>query len=135
MKYIYFTATERCEIEVDEQFYDILHAMDKEEYNSDRKHSRRYPLSLSSTAYDGDWMADKTDILDELISSEDCEQFHKALSELTQGQQALVERVFIKNEKVVDVAQSLGVSQSAVSHQLQTIRKKLKNVFNSSSYF
>jgi len=135
MKYVYFTATERCEIEVDEQYYDILQAMDKEEYNSDRKHSRRYPLSLSSTDYDGDWIADGTDILGDLSAAEDREQFYLALSELTQDQQALVARVFIKNEKIMDVAQSLGVSQSAVSHQLQTIRKKLKKVFNSPSYF
>jgi len=54
MKYEYINATGKTEIEVDEHFFDILVALDREEYNADRKHSRRHPLSLEGVEYEGE---------------------------------------------------------------------------------
>jgi phage antirepressor YoqD-like protein len=59
MKYIYQNTTGTTEIEVDEQFHDLLVTMDREEFNSDRKHSRRYPISLENCEYEGEWFEDK----------------------------------------------------------------------------
>jgi len=128
MKYEYINATGKIEIEVDEQFYDILLALDREEFNSDRKHARRHPLSLEEMEYEGDWLSDGADILSDLIKSEDSERLHKALASLTSSQQALLERVYAKNEKIVDIARKMGVSQPAISQRLLTIIKILKRI-------
>ena len=126
MKYEYKTATGRHEIEVDEQFYDILFAMDMEEKNSDRKHSRRRPISLERADYEGEWFSDGTDILGGLIHSESFERLRAALAELTPEQHALIERIYIKNEKITDIAQAIGVSHVAIIDRLKRIQKKLK---------
>ena len=76
MKYTYVTATGKIEIEVNERLHNVLIALDKEEYNSNRKHNRRRPISLSSADFDGDWMASGIEILEDLIRLEDREQRH-----------------------------------------------------------
>jgi len=73
MKYTYITATGKIEIEVDEQLHEILIGLDNKERNSDRKHSRRNPISLESAVYEGEWFSDGADILGDLIRTEDIE--------------------------------------------------------------
>ena len=128
MKYEYITATGKSQIEVDERFHDILLAMDREDYNSDRKHSRRYPLSLSNAVFDGDWMADRTDILGELIRSEAREHLHRALATLTPEQQTLVTQVYMRNEKIIDIARRDGVSEAAIRDRLKKIYSRLRKI-------
>ena len=50
MKYQYQFNNETIIIEVDEKDYEVLLSLDKDEYNSNRKHIRRYPVSLDSSA-------------------------------------------------------------------------------------
>ena len=127
MKYEYKGATGNTEIEVDEQFFDILVSLDKEEFNSDRKHSRRNPLSLEDTEYEGEWFADGSDLLGDLIRAESNARLHAVLLRLTADQQTLVDRVYFKNEKIVDIARRDGVSHVAILDRLKRIHKKLKN--------
>ena len=128
MKYEYINATGKTEIEVDEHFFDILVSLDKEEFNSDRKHSRRNPLSLEETEYEGEWFSDGSDLLGDLIRAESNARLHDALLRLTADQQALVRRVYFKNEKIVDIADEQGVSQPAITQRLATAIKKLKKL-------
>jgi DNA-directed RNA polymerase specialized sigma24 family protein len=78
----------------------MLLALDKEEKNSNRKHRRRLPTSFESMDYQGQWFSAGIDLLDEMIQAEDREWLIAALAKLTQQQQALVERVYVKNEKI-----------------------------------
>jgi RNA polymerase sigma factor (sigma-70 family) len=128
MKYIYQNATGTTEIEVDEEYYDLLIAMDREEYNSDRKHSRRYPVSLEDCEYEGEWFADGTDILGDLIEKESYSRLRGALEQLTPEQQSLIERVYFRNETNVKIAAEQGVSEAAIRERLRWIYKKLKNI-------
>ena len=125
MKYQYTTAEGKIVIEVDEQLYNILVAMDKEEYNNDRKYHRHNPVSLESIDYDEKLKDGKVDVLGDLVHAEDRERLYMTLAQLTLDQQKLIERICINNEKIVDIAQSLGVSQPAISQRLMTVRKKL----------
>ena len=93
MKYKYINVTGANEIEVSEQFNDILTGMDNDEQNSNRKHSRRHPLSLESAEYEGDWFLDDADPLDILIKKEEIKRLHIALSILTDDQQKLVQQL------------------------------------------
>jgi len=128
MKYQYKTATGNHEIEVDEQFYDALIALDAKEKNSDRKHSRRRPVSLESMDYEGQWFSDGTDILGDLIQTENYERLHTALAELTSDQQELIEWMYVKNEKIVDITRSIGVSHVAIINRLSRVHEKLKKL-------
>jgi RNA polymerase sigma factor (sigma-70 family) len=126
MKYEYKTATGRQAIEVDERFYDILIELDADEKNSDRKHSRRWPVSLESAGYEGEWFSDGTDITDGLIQSESREQLHAALLRLTPEQQNLIEQVYFKGIAPSEMARSDGVTKSAVSMRLALAYKRIK---------
>ena len=82
MKYEYKHATGTTEIEVDEHFYDLLVTMDDEEKNSNRKHSRRYPISLENCEYEGEWFEDKNDLIEETEAAIRWEQASASLTEL-----------------------------------------------------
>ena len=125
MKYEYKTVTGKHEIEVDEQFYDILFAMDTEEFNSNRKHSRRWPISLENADYDGDWFEDGTDILGDLIEAESRAVLHRALAELPPSQAELI-RAIAAGISPAEYARKKGVSKAAVSQQLERARKNLE---------
>jgi len=129
MKYQYKTVEGKIVIEVDEQLFNILDAMDREERNADRRYNHHNPISLSSADYEGEWMKDETDILGDLVHAEDRERLCKTLAQLTHDQQKLIERIVRNNEKIVEIAQVLGVSHQAISQQLMTVRKKLKENF------
>ena len=128
MKYIYKTVSGYQEIEVNERQYNILDALDREERNADRKYYRHNPISLSNTEYEGAWMADGTDILGDLIDSEDREHLFSTLAQLTRDQQTLIEQIFINNVKIVDIARKLGVSPVAIQNRLNKIFARMKKI-------
>ena len=126
MKYQYKTATGNHEIEVDEQFYDALIALDAKEKNSDRKHSRRRPVSLESMDYEGQLFSDGTDILGDLIQMENYERLHTALAGLTPNQQALIKQIYFQGIAPSEIARRDGVNNSAISMRLALAHKKLE---------
>ena len=105
MKYEYKFRKETITVDIDESDYNILIALDHEEYNLNRKHDRRYPLSIE-VALDGSFeerdngrlrrrrtrivngavcdnpiAADDCDTLGDLISSKDHLCFVKNISQ------------------------------------------------------
>ena len=126
MKYEYRSVTGKYYIEVDERFNEIMMEMKKEEENADRRYGHHNPVSLESADYEGEWFSDGTDILGDLIQAESDVHFRSAIMELTPDQQELIRRVYIKSDKIVDIAHSLGVSQPAISARLMTIKNKIK---------
>jgi DNA-binding CsgD family transcriptional regulator len=123
MIYEYVTVTGKQMIEVDERFYDILFAMDQEEYNSNRKHSRHCPISLSNADYDGDWMEDGTNMLNDLIQAEDRERHNMVLAGLSPSQRELIKAI-AAGITPADYARQKNISKAAVSQHLKRIRKK-----------
>ena len=126
IKYTYQFNNENITVEIEQTDYDILVALDSEEYNSNRKHSRRYPVSLDNTDYEGNWFADDTDILRDLIHKSERERVLAAVDKLKPAQRDLVRAVFFNGVSVNDYAAHEGVDHSAVSHRLKTTYKKLK---------
>lgn len=126
MKYEYKTTTGNIAIEVDEQFHELLVAMDNEEKNSNRKHSRRYPVSLENCEYEGEWFKDKHDAIHETESGIDMEQ---ALAALTEIQRICFTEVCLSGKSQRDIAAKLGKSKFAVTQAIGGARKKLKNFF------
>ena len=126
MKYEYITSTGKVAIEVDEQFYDLLVAMDREEYNSDRKHSRRYPISLENCEYEGDWFEDKHNPINDTETAIQWEQASAALTEL---QRLCFVEVGLNGRTQQSVADELGIKQQVVDRHIKAAKKKLKVLF------
>ncbi|MDR0531135.1 MAG: hypothetical protein LBG83_03610 [Oscillospiraceae bacterium] len=126
MKYIYQNATGKTEIEVDEQFHDLLIAMDREEFNSDRKHSRRYPISLESCEYEGEWFGEKHNSIEE---SESAVQWEQASAALTDLQRICFVEVCLNGRTQQEVADQLGIAQQGVDRHIKAAKKKLQKIF------
>ena len=126
MKYEYKGVTGKTEIEVDDNWGSALLELDREESNSDHKHSRRYPVAIEDMEYEGEWFSDGSDLLAELVQNETYEWLQRAILGLTSKQQILIERIYFKKEKSVDIAREDGVSKAAIHDRLRKIHDRLK---------
>lgn len=152
IKYTYQFSNENVTIEVDEADYEILVTLDQEEYNSNRKHNRRYPISLEARldtsnedrglerrsrknplspngeTWDASILADGTDILGNLIHKYESEHIRSAVDKLKPTQRDLILAIYFDGMSVNDYADREGVDHSAISHRLQTAYKNLKKL-------
>ena len=127
MKFRYvFGNGESREIEVGEEWYDILIALDEEEGKNDRRETRRHS-SLQGLDYEGEWLAaSDADVCLEVLRRIDAETVRRALPMLTPRQQELVRRVFFMDERVSHIAAEEGVGERAIRDRLKRIYKKLQ---------
>ena len=58
----------------------------------------------------------------------DEERLRAAIQKLDPDQQKMVQAIYFENVSVNDYAARMGVTQSAISHRLQTVKKKLKKL-------
>jgi len=126
MKYEYNTATGPIAVEVDERYLALLDAFDDTEDNSNRKHSRRHPISLENSEYEGAWFEDKADPIGDIEAAIDAEQ---SLGSLTELQRFCFTEVCLNGRTQRDVAAELGKSKFAVTQAIDGARKKLKKDF------
>ena len=126
MKYEYITVTGKTEIEVNDHFGELLVSMDREEYNSNRKHSRRRPVSLENTEYEGEWFEAKYDAIGESETAIDMERVMASLSEL---QRICFVETRINGKSQREVAAGLGKSRSTVQHAVDGAITILNNFF------
>ena len=127
MKYEYITSTGKTEIEVDQHFYDLLVSMDNDEANSNRKHSRRYPISLENCEYEGEWFEDKNNPIN---NTEAAIQWEQASAALTDLQRLCFTEVCINGKTHRQLAAEIGVTHQAVNNHINDARKKLKKYFD-----
>ena len=126
MKYEYKGVTNKNEIEVDEEWGRVLLKLDNEEINSNRKHSRRHPISLDDTDYEGEWFADGYNAAADVLTKIDIEQ---ALTSLTELQKICFVEVCLSGRSERTAAADLSITQQMVDKHVQAARKKLKNLF------
>ena len=112
MKIKYEFANETIEIEVEEEWADIVIDLDRQEYNVNHKESRRH---CSLEAY--------------VIADEDKKRLYKAIAALTPDQQELVRRIYFNNEHLADIAREQGVSRAALTNRMNRIIASLKKFF------
>ena len=58
----------------------------------------------------------------------DEERLHAAIQKLVSDRQKMVQAIYFNGISVNDYAARMGVTQSAISHRLQTVKKKLKKL-------
>lgn len=127
MKITYkFVTGEVAEVEVSEEIGAVIVDLDRLEYNNDHKETRRH-YSLEGKVYEGmDYAVEDSGLEALFAGPTDEERLHAAIRQLSHDQQEMVRAIYFENVSVNDYAARMGVTQSAISHRLQTVKKKLK---------
>lgn len=128
MKIQYKFATETISIDVPDDWGEILIDLDRQEYNNDHKETRRH-YSLEGKVYEGmDYAAEDSGLEALFAGPTDEERLRAAIQKLAPDQQAMIRAIYFDGVSVNDYAARMGVTQSAISHRLQTVKKKLKKL-------
>lgn len=129
IKYEFITG-EVVEIEVPDYMGEVSIEIEKQDYNLNRKETRRHN-SIEVMEEQGSQFKDyRIDILDEIEEKEINDELHKALDKLLPQQKELIEEIFIKEKTIVKVAAEQGVTEAAIRNRLKKIYKKLKTFLN-----
>lgn len=125
-----FVTGEKLEIEVNEDIAGISIEIERNAYNNNQKESRRHN-SIDSMEDAGFQFKDiNGDIEVKVEEAETTDEVKNAIKTLLKSQQDLIEKVFYKNMKIVDIAASEGVTEAAIRNRLKKIYRKLKKILN-----
>lgn len=129
MKITYkFVTGEVAEVEVSEEIGAVIVDLDRLEYNNDHKETRRH-YSLEGKVYEGmDYAVEDPGLETLFAGPTDEERLHAAIRQLSPDQKEMVRAIYFENMSVNDYAARMRVTQSAISHRLQTVKKKLKKL-------
>ena len=114
------------EIEVTDELYMIHLQLVQMEKRNHWRDTRRH-TSLNYLIENGiDFEDKRIDILAEIIRKENTERVHKALLTLSDKRRELVHNLYYEEKSMRAIARERGVSNSAISRQMATIRKHLQ---------
>jgi RNA polymerase sigma factor (sigma-70 family) len=115
-------------IEVDDSLGEIIIQLEKDEYNTNRRETRRYE-SYSNDNDKRDTLADPaTDVEADVIRAVENNKLYQAIQALQPQQQELVRLVYFENRKLIGIARKQGVTEGAVRDRLRKIHKRLKKL-------
>jgi RNA polymerase sigma-70 factor (ECF subfamily) len=123
-----FVNGEANEIEVNDELGEVVLGLDRKEYNNNHKETRRH-TSLDGMEYEGELFGKEDEEIAAVTAEEPIEERLKnAISTLKPDQQDLISAIYFDGVSVNEYAARMGIHQSAVSHRLQTIYRKLKKL-------
>lgn len=132
MKYTYAFSDEENTVEIDKKWVDILNEFDKTEQSNDRSELRRKIPLDADNAYSS-WLEVTDPLIEKIINGESDltneERLHIAINKLKSKQKALIKAIYFDGVSVSEYAAKEGVKPSAISHRLQTAKRKLKKLF------
>ena len=126
MKIKYEFATETVEIEVTDDWGAIVVDLDRQDYNTDHKETRRH-CSLEAYNLDDGLLPSYENVEQRILQAERDGQLYDALAHLNADQQELVRAIFFKGMSVSEYGKRHGISQPAASQRKIAVLKKLKN--------
>ena len=116
------------ELEVEQEVAETLKELDRQEYNSNHRETRRHVTF--DTNDEKTWLAVEDQQLSILLGGlSDDQRLYAAISTLNPKQKEMVRDLFFRHHTQAEYASNHAVSQQAVSAQLNTIIKKLKKHF------
>lgn len=118
---------EVSEIEVDQDFGDLLVDFERQEYNNDHRETRRH-VSLDGMDYEREIFVSGVNTESEVESREDISRLYCAMESLSPAQRELVLKVFFEKVRVADIARAEGVTEAAIRNRLQKIYARLKKI-------
>ena len=122
MKIKYQFATETVEIEVADDWGNLVIDLDRQEYNNDHTETRRH-VSYDALAFDGDALAAEDPVLTSYTEQDD---LRAAIARLTPNQQYIIRAYYFEGHTFTDIAQALGVGVSSVTRAAERAKKTLK---------
>ena len=115
------------ELEVEQDVADSLKELDRQEYNNNHRETRRH-VTFDCTE-EKSWLAVDDQRLSRLFDSPPEEiRLRMAINQLERHHRDLVVAIFFRGMKIGEYARLSGVSQSAISQQLNLAIKKLKKL-------
>lgn len=120
-----FVNGEWSEIEVEDSLGELLVELDRQDYNSGHKETRRH-TSLDGMDYEGALFAAPDDPAAEVLRREDAARLLQAMEALTPAQRELVLKVYFEGRSIVSLAADEGVSHVAIVRRLNRIYEKLR---------
>lgn len=127
MKYTYWTQTGPANIDVDEKWLEILREMDREEYNSNQKETRRH-VELDISRDKSQWLDNNEEPIEDTICRlETAEALDEAIATLTAKQRDVFMAIQFYGFSIGEVAEVKGISKQAVAKSLAQAKRKLKN--------
>ena len=137
MKIKYEFTNETKEIEVDENTGSIIKDLDRQEYNNNKKETRRhYSLDNAIAKFGNEPPEEHSDLLEKLLLQEETElhkqkllKLKKAISTLNTEQRHLVRSVFFYGRTLTDIANEKGLSVVAIHKRLKKILEILRKKF------
>ncbi len=113
-------------VEVTEDIYLIHLELLQQEKRNHWKETRRHTSLYYFTDMGIDFEDKRIDIFAEIVRKEDAERVHKALLTLSDKRRDLVRKVFYEEMTMRQIASQTGVSHTAISQRMKTIRKRLQ---------
>jgi len=125
MKIKYQFATETVEIEVTDDWGNLLIDLDRQEYNNDHAETRRH-ISLDAAIYEGETFAVEDSCLEHFAENYD---LHQAVASLTEHQRKIIVGHYFEGRTYVALGQELGISEASVRKAADRAMKQLKKYF------
>lgn len=123
-----FSTGEAVEIEVSEDIGNVIIEIEHDDYNCNRKETRRHESYGEITDKSPMLMDTSVNIEADVIARADEKALHIAIAQLLPQQQALVDKLYFQNMKIVEIARQDGVTEGAIRDRLRKIHNKLKKL-------
>lgn len=125
MKIKYQFATETVEIEVSEDWGNLVIDLDRQEYNNNHAETRRH-ISLNTALYEGDVFAVEDASLESFAENYDLQQ---AIAKLTDNQRRIIVGHYFEGITYVALAAELGIAEANVRKAAKRALKQIqKNI-------
>lgn len=129
IKYEFLTG-EVIEVEVSDNIGEVLIEIEKDDYNSDRRETRRHNSIEGKQEKGLQFKAAGDDIVAIIEEKEVNDNLHNALNKLMPQQKDLIQKVYFEGMSIAEIALNEGVGESAIRDRFNRIYKKLKNILN-----
>lgn len=125
MKIQYKFIDETVEIEVEEDWGNLVIDLDRQEYNNNHAETRRH-ASLSAMSYEGNYFEDDRA---DLSRYADVLALRDAIKNLPDRQREIIHLHFFEQLGIREIARQLGLDHSTVRESLNAAIKNLKKIF------
>ena len=113
-------------VEVTEDIYLIHLELSQQEKRNHWKETRRHTSLYYFTDMGIDFEDKRIDLFAEIVRKENAERVHKALFTLSDKRRELVYKFYYEEMTMRQIASQTGVSHTAISQRMKTIRKRLQ---------
>ena len=113
-------------VEVTEDIYLIHLELLQQEKRNHWRETRRHTSLYYFTDMGIDFEDKRIDIFAEIVRKENAERVHRALLTLSDKRRDLVHKVYYEEMSYRAIAEQIGVTHTAISQRMKTIRKRLQ---------